>query len=143
MSWVASSIAYCGIYGGYWNPEDTVQLISVNFRGDVPSTASSLNLSALKPHNTSNFFAADGLVIFSSRPVSSTRPLITLQRHVPQRPAIQLYEIGTLLARNISSKLAPGGTCSIRSSGWTTSSIISTFLIKVWEQYRKLSKITI
>ena len=73
-SMARSSIAYCGIYGGYWNPEDTVQLIAVNFKGDVPSTASTLNLSALKPHNTSNFFAADGLVVFSTDVVKEEVP---------------------------------------------------------------------
>lgn len=65
-SMARSSVAYCGFYGGYWNAEDTVQLISFNLKGEAPIMASSLNLSDLKPHNTSNFFTADGLVIFST-----------------------------------------------------------------------------
>jgi len=65
-SMARSSVAYCGVYGGYWNPEDTVQLISFNLKGAAPIVASTMNLAALKPHNTSNFFTADGLVIFST-----------------------------------------------------------------------------
>jgi len=65
-SMARSSVAYGGIYGGYWNPEDTVQLISFNLNGATPIVASTMNLADLKPHNTSNFFTVDGLVIFST-----------------------------------------------------------------------------
>ena len=59
----------------------------------------------------------------SAWPESSTSPATTLQRQVPQRPAMQLYDTGIWCARSTSSRLAPGSTGRTRPSGSICNSI--------------------
>lgn len=46
-----------------------------------------------------------------SGPPSRTLPSVTLQRQVPQRPDMQLYEMGTLCERSTSSRFFPLSAC--------------------------------
>jgi len=49
--------------------EESVTLYAVDLTDAAPRLASSFDLAAISPRNTSSFFAADGLVVFSSERV--------------------------------------------------------------------------
>ena len=68
---MVSATAKMSISPGIYPPpysfgEESVTLYAFDFSAALPRPASTFDLAAISPRNTSNFFAADGLVVFSS-----------------------------------------------------------------------------
>jgi hypothetical protein len=68
---MVSATAKMSISPGIYPPpysfgEESVTLYAFDLSAALPRPASTFDLAAISPRNTSNFFAADGLVVFSS-----------------------------------------------------------------------------
>jgi hypothetical protein len=62
-----------------------------------------------------------------------------LQRHVPQRPDRQLYDIGTSFSRSASSRFTPTATVSLRWRGWIKISMHHHRMPTIISQYNDVN----